>query len=738
MLASPAVANVGDTGLVSARAPRDDEALIRLTPRAFSPRFWREARPLWRAALVTLTYVVYPSVFLAPILRPSGRYHLRSVTAPPDLVTDYDGATRFVQILRSMPRPWSDSYIISYPNGESVWRWQNLSQGIQIGAMYVISRVFQPVFTLNVLVFIGWVLSGIAVAMLARRVGAGMWTAAGAGLLVQALPSLPTMASNYLSYVFLCVPVFVVERTIAWSERPGRRTSAMVVVSLAISLFFDPYWFFFGLAVIAVGATVSLRPIIAWLREEHRLIRVLAAAIALSPIMLVVAVMTIDKVLGSSSTSRSLGIAHPGLIDAGLRRPVDWFHSSSEGLGVVVGVLGVVGAIVTLARSCQRSRRTLAWITASMVLLATRTRVVSPWFTIDSSAEYVRFLMPGVRFFQRTALIGEACLCVFAALTVSWLADVARRRVATRDPVVVRTVGVAVVAVFAVSSVVDLDPLSHRALARQVDAFADVRNVLGETPAPVVMALPFERRGRSWLEMAFLDGTPTANPLYSRSRIVETNVAASHGPASLAGYLRDLGVTHVLAVVGDDAYPITYPLEGPRFVPRTSLVLNGFEGKPQRVVLYEVHAQDGDVACVGCATGPEFEYISKVRTSGTFDGPEGPTGQPGWRWINGAEAEMTIELQDLERFVGTVDFGIGNAPCGTGRTITIEHADFSAKVTLTGSESVHVVVPINDASVAEPIRFVVSGDPCRIAADPRTLMVQVLDPVLETRPVIQE
>ena len=439
-----------------------------------------------------------------------------------------------------------------------------------------------------------------------------------------------------------------------------------------------------------------------------------------APLALIAGVVVLDRLVAGASSSRPLGIAQAPLIDAGLRSPADWFRSTSEGLGLVVGVLGLVAVCLVLRYRPDRRRVTVAVIALVVVLLSTRTRIETPWFTIGSLAEYARFGLPGVRFFQRAALIAEAALCVGAVLLVQHLVQ----RIAVRS---LRPVLVIVIAVLVVG---DLAPLDHRAYQRRWDDFGAFREVIAESDDPVVAALPFERAGRSWFELGMLGPVRSINPLFASQRATQTVGAASRGPGSLAAYLASLGVTHLMAVMGPDGFPITYELEPPRFVIRGTLELNNYEFEPQTVGLYEVVPVPGDSYCERCPVGGGYVLIDGADVDGDVGILEvqDSTGLRWW-WSEGSEMELTPELVDLGVPYDTVvELTFGNAPCGLPRTISITYGGKSQTVQMRDSDTPTVQVPVSWALELEPIRIAIDGELCRIEGDPRVFGVQVFWP----------
>lgn len=681
-----------------------------------------DAASSWRIrSVLGFMLTLYPLYVLGSVLRPRTNYHLRNPYADPQLLTDYNGGVRLAFVIKEMRWPWSSSPLVSAPDGESLLRWQNAAQGIQMTAIYVLTRVFEPVFTLNLIVFVGWVLTGAAVYGLARRLGLGRVAAVAAGLAAQMLPSMPTMASNYTSYVYVAVPVYVISRALDMARAPSARNGALLIASLTVALFFDPYWFFFAVACAVVVLAVNRREPAAWLQTLPRWFRWIIGAACAAPLGLIALVLILDEITGSSTVSRPLGVAHSGLVRAGLRAPGDWLRSSFEGLGLIMGAIALTTVVVVLLKRPDRRWTTLAVVTAFLVLLSTDTGIDTPWFRIGSLAEYVRFVFPGVRFFQRAALIAEALLCIFAVIGV----------VASARRIRVIPLRYLVVPLLIVSMVVELNAFERRVYSRQWDDFGAFRQIFAEHPEPVVAALPFERHGRSWFELSMFGPIRTINPIYASDRTVTTAVAASRGPAELAAYLASLGTTHVLAIKGQGRYPTTYELGAPWFIERGVMPLNAYEAEPEVAALYELRVQPGDTFCVDCSLGDGFDFLGEATAEGDVGILErSPSGDVRWWWMDGQRMDIQIEMGQFEQldFAATLSITFGNAPCALPRTVTVWHAGWSEMFELVGSENPTVQIPVTDADIDEPVVITAAGEPCTVEGDPRSFVVQVFHP----------
>lgn len=699
--------------------------------RTTSQSSWGALSGRSRRVVLGLALCAYPALVMARVLSPQGHSHLRDPTAPKNLLTDLDGAVWVTRILDHLPVPWAMSKMIGYPDGESLVRWQFFAQAMQWAALFLLTRVFPPVLSLNLFVLIGWIASGVAAYALARRLSLSCWASVGAAVLVQMLPAMPKMASNYTSYVFICVPIYVVCRAIDLGTDPCRRNVVWLVGALGFTALFDAYWFYFSIAATALVLLCNARTLVAWLRLGPRWARLLAVLTLTIAIAFPVWLVASFGLASGSNASRPVSVENRAFVDAGLRMPWHWLRSSVEGVGVVIGGVGIATIVWLLARRRDAAATSAAAVALLMMLLSTRTGLDTRWFRIGSLAEYARFVMPGVRFFQRAALIAEALICILAVrgAVSMWPAFVKRTPSSDRTR---RAVATGAVVLAASVVLVEYAPFD-RPVSSRWDDFAGFRAVLAEVDRPVVLAVPFERHGRAWLEFSMLDEAHAVNQLYSREREDRTAVAASRGPAAFAAYLRALGTTHLLSIEGENRYPVTYEFSEPWFVERSSLLLDSYGDAEEVVTLFEVRASPApSPPCdESCRVGTGFDFVDGINVLREPDVPreqglrdEVVVAGDGWGMLDDS-IEMQVSLRRLATMTYVARFGLEVVnPCDDERTVTLVRSGFEQRVTLGPAESALLSVDIESDRATDPLVVSTDGPACGgLDGEPITLVV---------------
>jgi hypothetical protein len=670
-------------------------------------RFHRVAR--WTGLLSSLCVV--PITLMWQVLIVSPNSHLANPGPLPtaSTVTDLDGAARLVYLLSDMPTPWSETHLISSPSGASIWRVQSLTQSVQIVSMWLLSQVFQPMFVVNLFVLMGWILTGVVVFLLARELGLSTTAAVIASLLVQTLPSMKFMAANFTSYVYVAVPLGCVLMFLRLRERRTARSLFLFLVTLSACVFFDPYWAFFVLLIAVLLTTLTLAGDI-WTRKGlQQMIQSLVALVVLG--LMWTAGLAIAHRMGETDIGRSVGKAsHVDVRNSALTLS-NLVSTKQMGVGPLLPIAFLVSVVHHLLFSKSKIRLTAA-ASCLMMMASLRFFVVGTDYEIVP-ASLLRHVMPGVRFFDRAALIGVALgvILVIGSMEALVSAVQPNRRVTTISLCFLLFV-----------------PFSYPGLGipkttKSYDDWSQIRNELAKSKDARVLALPFSRRGRDWIEQASFRA-PIANDLAEIVQDPDTILHVSLGPRFFAAYLKAIGVTHLLSSDLDFERFVEYKLESEYFERISHIVLNGFgEGPDYSVDLYRVSQSVDAEICERCPAGPHLKPDIRVTGDLVYPADMLPDGSKWW-WLGAGAVDVSItEFGQLLRFdrERKRNFELQLAPCASTAVITISDESRRESVSLT---QLKPKVSVSGTLAQGVVSLNIRGKICVPPGDNRPMLVQ--------------
>ena len=629
-------------------------------------------------------------------------------------ITDLDGAARLAYLLSDMSTPWAHTSFISSPSGAGIWRFQSISQMIQIVFLWIISHVVQPMLAANLLVLIGWIATGIATFAIARNVGCRRSTAVSCAVAVQMVPFLRFMAANFTSYVNVGLPLLCLIAAIKFSQTPSKKNTALLILSLLATSFFDPYWILlavFGCTIVIFTQTTSNAIRARSMRSAFMPVLVLGVYASLSAGLRFVA-----SILGQGSMGRSVVVASRDDVGNSVLNWTNWTQSAYTGVGWLVLALFTL-ALVLLPWIKQRNLAVLTIVALAFIAVASKISV--PFTNTEViPAVWLRHALPGVRFFDRVALIAIPLVIVVVARTIE---EVSSRFKFPK------------LASFVIPLLVVMLPLSYPNMkipnvTKSYDDWSGIRAALAMVSDAKVLALPFERRGRDWIEQASFR-TPLVNDLVYPVNNQTVVYQASNGPNAFAAYLESIGVTHVLSVEEELSKFLDYKLVKPRFIPVASMVLNGFgEGKDFVLTAYKVAAQPGDRPCANCRFGPHVRTKIQVVGDLVYPPEVNASGVENW-WIGDRNFTMSFSAmsQQHSRAIeqGMVQLAVSIAPCASSVEVAVNSGQFKTRFRLSTSVPTKIVdVPMPTTFISD-IVFTASGTACRFQSDPRKLLVQV-------------
>lgn len=630
-------------------------------------------------------------------------------------VTDLDGAARLAYILSGMAFPWSDSSFVSSPQGAGIWRIETVTQAIQVVLLWSMSRVFTPMISCNLLVLIGWFVTGIAVYRLSRTLGGGIVASLCAAWCVQLLPNIRFMAANFTSYVFIGLPIVVLILTIKFRQDPSRRNLLTLGCGALTVIFFDPYFALFSLWIMIL----VLSPVLVRLIRNGR--PRITSPNSISTVLvwftcagLLILISVLPQFLGGGASDRAISVASRFDARNSSLGFESWFHSPFTGVGTVLPLLFFISGVSFLKRSGVECRAP-AVICGLYILVSTRFSIPGTDVVL-APAEFFRFVLPGVRFFDRASLVAIPIAVVIGFVQAeTWAkhSSSARRTIALQ------------ILLFSLS-VTSFPNLARPGTTQSYNDWGEIRRELAKVDNPRVLALPLSRRGRDWIEQASFQA-PLMNDYVESVFDHEIMMQASHGPGTLVAFLRQHRVTHLLLVPGELSDVLTYGFDEPRFSRVTSIRLNGFgEGPDFEVGLYTYVTLTSDVPCQECGPGPylipsfsvlgDLVYPPDVLADGTR-----------WWWSGAGDIELQSNITEISPNRGGtgVKVKLSLAPCAARARISIYAAGFLRIIELTSQMQEATVRLQHSEDGRLSAKLQIFGEPCIPSGDSRSMLVQV-------------
>ena len=175
---------------------------------------------------------LYPTVFLGESLIPGSTGLLSSSNR-----SDIFGTVRQSQILDSMFWPWSKNLMENASSGLDFWNLPAMVQGVNWAAIWSLNRIVPPIQAVTWWIWIGWVLSGISVYILTKKIGATELGALSGAVCFEMLPWVREKAATHITYVFVCLPIILILLLIRFEEKPNKRR-LLCVLGVTFSILF--------------------------------------------------------------------------------------------------------------------------------------------------------------------------------------------------------------------------------------------------------------------------------------------------------------------------------------------------------------------------------------------------------------------------------------------------------------------------------------------------------------------
>lgn len=664
--------------------------------------------------IATLSAVPFLLMWEVLVTHPNAHLANPGMKATASTVTDLDGAARLAYLLSDMATPWANTHFISAPNGASIWRVQAVTQAIQITFLWVFSHVVSPMMAANFLVFVGWMLTGIVTYLLAKEIGCTQIVSICAAVAMQLTPSMRFMSANFTSYVFVAVPLITILMCAKYFKEMTWRRWSYVLVTLTVCGFFDPYWFFlavFGCTIFGIATSAQAIS----KRDMKKGIEILAIT-ATFFLSITVLARLLMFFLDGGGNSRTIAISSKDDVQNSVLNLASWSESEFTGLGWP--------SIFLIAASCLAifaMNKTILWVwaTTACSLLLLSSQIYVPFLdTRIIPAMWLRHVMPGVRFFDRAALVAIPILLVLVSKS---LEDLSRRIPWRRTGYFLSPFAILILPI-------TFPNLEKPQISNSYDDWTEIRDAINREENPRVLALPFSRRGRDWIEQASFQA-PLVNDFVTSVSNNEVINQASNGPGPLAKYLWSNGVTHVFSVDSELGKYVDYSLDAPRFVPVGQIMLNGFgEGADFKLIAYKINPQLGDQMCIKCSLGPHVRPDVEITGDLVYPPEVSAEGYKSW-WIGDTSSTINLKLLDQSHavldFRSVVKFRISKAPCTDNVVVEVHYSGGINRYSLKSLNNRHFIDVVLQGHSSTSIDLKAFGQSCRFEDDPRKLLIQV-------------
>lgn len=587
-----------------------------------------------RYCTVMFTCTVYPLFVMRDVFFTSRSTRLG------EIVSDMNGTLFEIQSYRYRQFPWSTTLRSSFPIGDSFWEVNRIVHGLIWTISWCLVQIFSPMFTLNLLVLGGWVISGFGVYCLSKKIGVSEGWSLIAGVLTQMLPWYQLKATDHLFYMYIGVPLLVILASLNFRDEPTITKLALILSGIITLFFIDTYLLVFSLfGILVVGLEMIITrqvPFCSIVRNRrNKFIRFiyswkgLVTVFPTCAVFLIVqkmfqefnnelerygsksrAITPINELVKWTGVPSDLVTPLNGHWIAG-RRFIDLGNTDIVTYGTLVAPALVLAAIcVGVLRKEEKVQWLLFCMSIIFVLLALKPVII---FGLPVSLSAVaRLFTPGIRVYARAAIIGQVLIVVLAI----WFADKLLRQVA----IIYKRLFLSFLVV--VFFVIDLSPMLKPATVDFYERYSQFEQIIRDSGASGGLLLPSGRLEP--LELS-VDGAFDSIdiPIHNDRRRdweASTYLYASLGPSHLAKYLLRNSVDFVVARTShglpvirgyiQDAVRFTTFLDEPSFTELATTVTS----QGDQVALLRVNHSESFDNCRECSlaqfiTVPQLDHL---------------------------------------------------------------------------------------------------------------------------------
>jgi hypothetical protein len=431
--------------------------------------------PSRRGILIAGTLYLAYALFLTWPLATVAAHSLSGSQVSADLA---GGTSQFAYWIQHGIFPFAPGTMsgINAPQGLAVPWVLNWVSAPDRGLIYGLALLLGPVLGTNVFLWLSFVLSGLSMFLLSRRLFGSQLAAGLAGFAFAFYPFAVNQIGGHIEYMDGWVLVLGVWRMIELAHSPTRRNALLAGCAVAGSMWFTPYFIFF--AGLAYGVLGVVTVVMAHARGMGR-VAVKAVVLSALPIIALMGALGALTVLAGGSQAGAVRTQNLQQLVAFSARLPEWllpdsnnflfgglthpylsshlhgsnFQESSLYLGVSVIILALAGAVLAARRIRSEGAHAAGDIRVTAAVSAACLAAAAAAFSLPPITHVfgVRVAMPSGfvfaltstwRVYSRLVELIELGLCILLAYAVAALL---RRCSPTRRLAVVAALGVVLV-----------------------------------------------------------------------------------------------------------------------------------------------------------------------------------------------------------------------------------------------------------------------------------------------------
>lgn len=146
-----------------------------------------------------------------------------------------------------MTSPWSTTPFLNFPEGETVFRWQELTQFFQIGILFLLSKICSPGVAVSLLTFVGLSLSCFSLYRLTKVLTKNQIAGVFAPIVFMLSPYSDRIISTHTSESFLGLSVLALSYAVEMNDKNNLKNFIKLNFALVLTAIVDGYYFLFSL-----------------------------------------------------------------------------------------------------------------------------------------------------------------------------------------------------------------------------------------------------------------------------------------------------------------------------------------------------------------------------------------------------------------------------------------------------------------------------------------------------------